>query len=72
MRLIIGIVFGFLLTVAGAYVHDSGSVDASARLVNWDVADRTFNGARENAQRGWDRMTGRQDFTTSTDGRERL
>ena len=71
MRLLIGMVFGFLLTVTGAYVHDNGSGMASERLVNWDVADRTFHGARDNVQRGWDRLTGRQDFTPS-DGRERL
>lgn len=71
MRLVLGIVFGFLLTVAGAYVHDSGAHEPGESLVNWSVADRTFRGARDNAQRGWDRLTGRNDFAPS-DQRERL
>jgi hypothetical protein len=71
MRLIFGIVVGFLLTVAGAYLHDTGARDTGERLVNWEVADRTFHGARDNAQRGWDRITGRQDFAPN-EGRERL
>jgi hypothetical protein len=71
MRLLIGMVFGFLITVAGAYVHDSSAREPGEALVNWSVADRTFRGARDNAQRGWDRLTGRNDFAPS-DGRERL
>jgi hypothetical protein len=71
VRLLFGMIFGFLATVAGAYVHDSGARDPGERLVNWDVADRTFHVARDNAQRGWDRVTGRQDFAPN-DGRERL
>jgi hypothetical protein len=71
MRLILGMVFGFLLTVAGAYVHDAGAREPSEALVNWTVADSAFRGARDNAQRGWDRLTGRNDFSPS-DGRERL
>lgn len=71
MRLIIGMVFGFLLTVAGAYVHDTGVASNAERLVNWDVADRTFQVARENAERGWNRLTGRRDESPS-DQRERL
>jgi hypothetical protein len=71
MRLLLGMVFGFLLTVAGAYVHDSGTREPGEALVNWTVADHTFRDARDNAQRGWDRLTGRHDFATS-DERERL
>ena len=71
MRLILGMVFGFLLTVVGAYVHDTSAQEPGEGLVNWTVADRTFRGARDNAQRGWDRLTGRHDFAPS-DERERL
>ena len=34
VRLIVGMVFGFLVTVAGAYMHDSGAGTASERLVD--------------------------------------
>jgi len=71
VRLIIGIVFGFLLTVAGAYFHDAGADGASERLVNWDVADRTFREARVSAERGWNRLAGRRDEAPA-DQRERL
>ena len=76
MRLLLGIILGFLLAVAVAYWHDSGAgpVDASGpseRIVNWDVADRAFRSARENVERGWDRLTGRHDFSRE-DQRERL
>jgi hypothetical protein len=71
MRLLLGMVFGFLITVAGAYFHDAGIRDDRERLVNWDVADQTFRVAKDNAQRGWDRLTGRQDFAPD-DQRERL
>ncbi len=71
MRLLVGMVFGCLLTVGGAYMHDTGSGMASERLVNWDVADRTFVGARETMQHGWDRLTGKPGLTSS-DGPEHL
>jgi hypothetical protein len=71
VRLIIGILFGFLLTVAGAYLHDAGADAASGRLVNWDVADRTFRDARFSAERGWNRLTGQRD-EAPIDQRERL
>lgn len=70
MRLILGIFFGFLLTVAGAYWHDAGTRESGNQLVNWDVADRTFRDARETAERGWDRLTGQRE--TARDERERL
>lgn len=71
MRLILGMIFGFLLTVAGAYFHDTGARSSEEALVNWSVADRTFRGARDTVQSGWDRLTGRNDFGPR-DERERL
>jgi hypothetical protein len=54
MRLLFGIIIGAVLTVGGAYVHDtkvSGPFAAQERLVNWDVAQskaRTaFDAARD-------------------------
>jgi hypothetical protein len=54
MRLLFGIILGAVLTVGGAYVHDtkvSGPFAAQQRLVNWDVAQskaRTaFDAARD-------------------------
>ena len=76
MRLITGVILGFLLTVAVAYWHDSGAAPGEAgmtsgRIVNWDVADRTFRDARDTVVRGFHRMTGGAD-DRGDDERRRL
>jgi hypothetical protein len=59
MRLLFGIILGALLTVGGAYVHDTklnGPFAAQERLVNWDVAQskaRTAFDAARNQIRQW-------------------
>ena len=45
MRFILGVIVGVLLTVAGAYVRDSGTSSAETTsdmrpMVNWDVASQ--------------------------------
>ena len=60
MRLLFGIIIGALLTVGGAYMHDSqiagsgtaaDSAAARRTIVNWDVASevtgRTIQAARD-------------------------
>lgn len=54
MRLIFGILIGAVLTIGGAYIHDSkvhGPLAEQQRLVNWDVAGtlvrNVLAGARE-------------------------
>jgi hypothetical protein len=76
MRFIIGIIAGFLITVAVAYWHDSGArpIDAGGsrdQIVNWDVADRAFRNARDSVTRGFNRLIGERDVVPE-DRRERL
>jgi hypothetical protein len=47
MRLLLGIILGVLLTVAGAYIHDTSRADARA-MVNWDVVDQNWRDLRAN------------------------
>jgi hypothetical protein len=62
MRMFIGMVFGCLLTVAAAYVHDSMATpkvanglpaDTANTLVNWDVAARKWGYIRDTAHTAW-------------------
>jgi hypothetical protein len=61
MRTFIGMIFGSLLTVAAAYVHDTVATsatngmkaDASNTLVNWDVAAQKWNYVKETAHTAW-------------------
>ena len=58
MRLIFGILLGFVVTVGGAYVHDQSLPETSGkRIVNWD-------NARDLASRGVDRA--REEFDKLT------
>jgi hypothetical protein len=59
MRLIFGIIIGILLTIGGAYVHDSASDPANPsqrRIVNWDVADRNLREIASSLHDGWARL----------------
>lgn len=48
MRMFLGIILGALLTVAAAYVYDTGRQDlAGARpMVNWDVVTENWHDLR--------------------------
>jgi hypothetical protein len=59
MRLIVGIVIGILLTIGGAYLHDTSSDPTDAtqqRIVNWDVADKNFQEIAGSVREGWARL----------------
>lgn len=64
MRLLLGIILGALLTVGGAYVHDSqytaagGTAVAQRQLVNWDVVSSTFQRVTDRARAEWNRHVG--------------
>ncbi|MFN3349016.1 hypothetical protein [Pseudorhodoplanes sp.] len=62
MRLIVGMLLGALLLVAGAYYHDSmqtstvasGPTAPQARpMVNWDVVETNWNSIKLRVQEGW-------------------
>lgn len=64
MRLLLGIVLGALLTVAGTYLYDSSyalnAANASANverpLVNWDVVNNKWDHLTERARAEWNRL----------------
>ncbi|HEY5225938.1 MAG TPA: hypothetical protein VIJ06_04025 [Methylovirgula sp.] len=63
MRLILGIIIGFFLTLGTAYVADTGRhaacpVAQGRPLVNWDEVNLRFQEFSGTVQSGWDRLTG--------------
>jgi hypothetical protein len=66
MRLLLGIILGFFLTVGGAYLYDShnalSATNATAviqrPLVNWDVVNTKWDRITERARAEWNRLTG--------------
>ncbi len=63
MRTLFGIILGFLITVGGAYVHDTlrnpaGATAAERPMVNWDVVGENVRALRARAIAEWTRLTG--------------
>jgi hypothetical protein len=58
MRLILGIIIGFGLTVGGAYVADTSAAPGSQPMVNWDVVGKNVNTLSGLARDGWKKITG--------------
>ena len=58
MRFLLGLIFGALMTVGAAYVHDSAirSADQPA-IVNWTALDTTLKVVREDVTAGWERLS---------------
>jgi hypothetical protein len=64
MRVLIGIIFGVLLTVGGAYLYDShyavansGTASSLQRpMVNWDVVGTKWNHLTERLRAEWSRL----------------
>ena len=70
MRLILGMVLGALLLMAGAYYHDSMSTSTIAAgpnasehrpMVNWDVVEANWNTFKVRVQEGWVSLRARID-----------
>jgi hypothetical protein len=69
MRVIIGMLLGAVLTVGGAYVHDSiyastttptpPAASGQRPLVNWDVFNVTARNTSAAANRMWNQLTGK-------------
>ena len=63
MRLLLGMIFGALLTVAGAYIVDSRADGVEQRrMVNWDVVGQRADELTTNLQTLW------HDFTRQITG----
>jgi hypothetical protein len=62
MRLILGIIIGGLLTVAGAYVVDKTAAPDAKPMVNWDVVAKNVDTvtalATTLAREGWKKIAG--------------
>jgi hypothetical protein len=64
MRLIFGMILGAILTVVGAYLHDTvwigpaGTTGTEQRpMVNWDVVSNTARNAGTRAREQVDKLT---------------
>jgi hypothetical protein len=66
MRVLIGLIFGAILTVGGAYLYDSHNALATANtaasvqrpLVNWDVVGTKWEQITGRARAEWSRLAG--------------
>jgi hypothetical protein len=74
MRLFLGIIFGAVLTVGGAYLYDShnasATIDAPATaerpMVNWDVVNAKWHALTVTARSQWHRVTSNIDAARAT------
>ena len=61
MRVLIGIILGAVLTIGGAYFHDSHNAlvatGAQRPMVNWDVVNTKWGHLTERARAEWNRLT---------------
>ncbi|HWK97621.1 MAG TPA: hypothetical protein VNR39_19575 [Pseudolabrys sp.] len=66
MRLLLGIILGAALTIAGAYIYDQNNTGVAGNdvtitterpMVNWDVVSVKWRELREGAKHQWDRVT---------------
>ncbi len=60
MRTIFGFLLGVIVTISGAYMHDTQLPEASSqRLVNWNQAKDLSRTGVEWARHEWDKLTAR-------------
>jgi hypothetical protein len=68
MQVILGMILGALLLVAGVYVYDSQSTSSVANgqnaatsrtIVNWDVASADWRAMKTRAHEDWVRLSSR-------------
>ncbi len=58
MRVLLGIIVGIVVTISGAYIHDSELPGGSnKRLVNWDTAADLSSWAMDRAHEEWTKLT---------------
>jgi hypothetical protein len=56
MRTLTGMILGFLLAVGVVYVHDTSAAPGE-NMVNWEVANRSFQSVTTQIHDGWRRLT---------------
>jgi hypothetical protein len=68
MRFFLGLIFGTLLTIGGAYLYDHVSIDTETTsidrptpgverpMVNWDVVDKNWSRLTSRARQEWNKL----------------
>jgi uncharacterized membrane protein len=67
MRVFLGMILGFFLTVAGAYLYDAATTGTEPTaqasenrpMVNWDVAERNWQQFTSRVRQEWNKLTAR-------------
>lgn len=58
MRFLLGLVFGALVTIGAAYVHDTAiRAPDQPTIVNWAQLDTAFRLVRDDVASGWERLS---------------
>jgi hypothetical protein len=60
MRFFLGMIFGALLLVAVAYIHDDHSSDAALQprnMVNWNVVSENWQALKTRVQQEWAQLS---------------
>ena len=58
MRFLLGLIFGALMTVGAAYVHDTAiRGPEQPAIVNWTALDSTLKVVRDDVASGWERLS---------------
>jgi hypothetical protein len=60
MRFFLGMIFGALLLLAGAYIHDDHSSDPALQqrnMVNWSVVSENWQSVKARVQREWAQLS---------------
>ena len=61
MRVLLGMILGAVLTIGGAYIHDTQAITKPGierTMVNWDVVSRNWNRLTARLRHEWTRLTG--------------
>lgn len=56
--MLLGIIIGGALTVAGAYIADKTAAADAKPMVNWDVVAKNVDTVTTLAREGWKKITG--------------
>jgi hypothetical protein len=60
VRVLLGVILGALLTIGGAYIHDTqfaGKPGVERQMVNWDVVGRNWNQLTARVRLEWNKLT---------------
>jgi hypothetical protein len=61
LRVLLGMILGVLLTIGGAYIHDTQLISkpgVERQMVNWDVVSRNWSQLTARVRSEWNKLTG--------------